>query len=145
MPRHSQERNTSLLISYVTALSVLLGISEKENRGSKYDHIQRLAFYCLKCPKRLVPNYYMPCLHGVLHLICRLLILAQCREALPAPASCHHHPLSCSRQAVLVQAAQTMGWVQKVPALGQEGHQGVFACRRGAEFLPLGRGLRRFN
>ena len=67
------------------------------------------------------------------------------RSRLPAPASCHHRPLSCSRQAVVVQAAETMGWVQKVPALSQEGHQGVFACRRGAELLPLGRGLGRFN
>ena len=34
------KRETSLSISYITALSVLLGISEKENWDSKYDHIQ---------------------------------------------------------------------------------------------------------
>lgn len=39
----------------------------------------------------------MPYSHGILHLICRLLILAQCRETLEAPASCHHCPLSCSQ------------------------------------------------
>lgn len=59
---------------------------------------------------------------------------------------CHHHTPSYSQvQAVLVQSAEIMGWVLQVPIPSWKVHQGTFTYKRGAELLPLGRGLRRFN